>query len=860
MTHGESTCKFLRRSQATLYREVNEARYLVTETRSTPCSPVTTCGDTNFGVPRRCYRRSISRAWTALPPQSLDVLTTSLHLYRLDLMRTSALRALRAVSRNSRPKPCRFVAGRRLPNLKPFHTSPSQRREDDPAEPTWNPVNEPPIEVARPQEVLPDTEGLLYNPEGAPETPKPKDRNNYGSAARRAGRNIKKVKELPPVHIPPWFFDRNVILQEKWAHLSGSYTQPVSSFSRNEPNPKEQNGALAVWTDGASQRESEASTRTEVTSQEATEREDTEARRFVFQLDAVNFREISTAVSAGLQIPQWQRAEIAASPKSHLVLFCPKDGATQSLEALGRVLAMNKGTDFLRLNAQDIAEIGGDYLDEPSEFSANTMSSLGYDAPLIAAARYQQSTNAYAEEDDLDESDEEEIEQSDGRPRPVQQGRGPNFGGAIHVSSFSGSIQDVLKSFMPPTGTPQQGKPFVMRTVQQSKDITPELKLGLVIETLLNAPEIKRLTEISIEEEKTSSETSSGTGDAPVESSEPTTDSSKSPPPADVERRSEGLIVLIQDYLQINMTTNGGKFLEKLHEVVDVRRKEGQKVLIIGTVSSKDLMPSFSRSGVNEVQNEPREGPTRTILTPIDDFSDSSQASFAQELKREIKHINLRHIRDMLRRTTPNVAQVAPVVVDWNLDLDSKSGFLSGLNESVWPMDRVSRVATTALGLLVDSETMTSTHIEKALELIESSDTAKVDWVTKEREHRKKRTNLTGSAAEEDTNERMRKLRKTCNPYEKKLLNGVVNPDDIRTTFADVQAPPSTIDALKTLTSLSLVRPDAFTYGVLATDRIPGLLLYGPPGTGKTLLARAVAKESGATVLEVSGSGKNAVI
>ncbi|KAM0801533.1 P-loop containing nucleoside triphosphate hydrolase protein, partial [Usnea florida] len=76
----------------------------------------------------------------------------------------------------------------------------------------------------------------------------------------------------------------------------------------------------------------------------------------------------------------------------------------------------------------------------------------------------------------------------------------------------------------------------------------------------------------------------------------------------------------------------------------------------------------------------------------------------------------------------------------------------------------------------------------------------------------------------------------------------------IRTTFADVQASPQTIDALKTLTSLSLVRPDAFTYGVLATDRIPGLLLYGPPGTGKTLLAKAVAKESGATVLEVSGS------
>jgi SpoVK/Ycf46/Vps4 family AAA+-type ATPase len=85
-------------------------------------------------------------------------------------------------------------------------------------------------------------------------------------------------------------------------------------------------------------------------------------------------------------------------------------------------------------------------------------------------------------------------------------------------------------------------------------------------------------------------------------------------------------------------------------------------------------------------------------------------------------------------------------------------------------------------------------------------------------------------------------------------LNGVVDASHIRTTFADVHVPPETVEALKTLISLSLIRPEAFTYGVLATDKIPGLLLYGPPGTGKTLLAKAVARESGATVLEVSGS------
>ncbi|KFA50529.1 hypothetical protein S40293_03008 [Stachybotrys chartarum IBT 40293] len=95
------------------------------------------------------------------------------------------------------------------------------------------------------------------------------------------------------------------------------------------------------------------------------------------------------------------------------------------------------------------------------------------------------------------------------------------------------------------------------------------------------------------------------------------------------------------------------------------------------------------------------------------------------------------------------------------------------------------------------------------------------------------------------------------NDYEKRIAGGQVHRDKLRVSFSDVHAPPETISALKLLTSLALVRPDAFSYGVLASDRIPGCLLYGPPGTGKTMLAKAVAKESGANMLEISGASIN---
>lgn len=98
---------------------------------------------------------------------------------------------------------------------------------------------------------------------------------------------------------------------------------------------------------------------------------------------------------------------------------------------------------------------------------------------------------------------------------------------------------------------------------------------------------------------------------------------------------------------------------------------------------------------------------------------------------------------------------------------------------------------------------------------------------------------------------------KEYDQHEKKLLSGLINAKDIHTTFSDIIVPQETKDSLIGLTSLSLIRPEAFSYGVLKTERIPGCLLYGPPGTGKTLLAKAVAKESGANMLEVSAASIN---
>lgn len=74
------------------------------------------------------------------------------------------------------------------------------------------------------------------------------------------------------------------------------------------------------------------------------------------------------------------------------------------------------------------------------------------------------------------------------------------------------------------------------------------------------------------------------------------------------------------------------------------------------------------------------------------------------------------------------------------------------------------------------------------------------------------------------------------------------------TTFNQVHLPPHTIDSVRTLVSLPLLHPQAFSYGILKQHTMTGALLFGPPGTGKTLVVRALAKESGARMLIIKPS------
>lgn len=439
--------------------------------------------------------------------------------------------------------------------------------------------------------------------------------------------------------------------------------------------------------------------------------------------------------------------------------------------------------------------------------------SLGYEVYRPSIAESWQESG-----DNLNESEADDTDFIDA-PVPPRNFR-PGLKGAKFITISSASNNgDIplpsilgLKSLMTSFNGPLDGT----ATAQSPSDRVEDRRLRLVHE-LISSPS-KRSKQVS------------------------ETESSSEAPAAAVR----DVIVQVQDYGEIQATREGAKFITLLQKAIMDRRKAGTRVLFIGT-SAQEVSPDSDSARL--MQNAFDDHFSQMLVITPGMESKLVEKTFTEDRKMRTLGINIRHMQDMLRtRLNESSSAVRDSIFEnrsWPLSPSLVKE--SGLDERYWPYSQIHWATTLALGSVGPNEPLGIEHIQRGIEMMLKTDQTKNAWL---RERAPRSTLEAGT----DRERLLNSLRKTCNSHEKKLLNGVVDANNIRTTFADVHVPPETIDALKTLTSLSLIRPEAFTYGVLATDKIPGLLLYGPPGTGKTLLAKAVARESGATVLEVSGS------
>ncbi|KAB2573159.1 Protein MSP1 [Lasiodiplodia theobromae] len=605
------------------------------------------------------------------------------------------------------------------------------------------------------------------------------------------------------------------------------------------------------------------------------------------------YLEVLAAISGSLATARPDVGSSFPSAKSNLILHSPLEGGIPRLDQLVEHVAADLQADIVKLDSQDIAELVGDYLDEGSDPNAFSLRSLGYEAYRIKSDGFELEEDEY---DDHEAEEEAEDGQDDAAPaiggRTSPAPKANKKGGFIVQGVQTMDMNDFLKALGGSSRT-SSGRHAAMGTADFTpapfgRDPSPEttrwndMKLGAYIDALLDSTSARRRDfkdSVPTRKEENSLEAEPlviGQGGPFKLTLNKSSQNPQSPP-------SQRTIVLINDYKELTATRQGARVLDKITELVHNRRKNGSEIMIVGTTSSAELVPEVSRSAIRSLQAENEDSFFRTIVVPLGttslkpsievqkSLSENNKLSddgllppkpldFDTAERRRNEAINIRHIQDMIRKLDPDAQSISYRVARLQYSVLFPA---ADWTSRVLAFHEVHRLVQTAIGLQRASSENSELNKDLVILaglLLRMSDDVKFSWVAQERQkHREPKDTVQATASKAPpvktpSEIKLEKIQKTANKHEKKLLAGVVNPSGIKTTFSDVHAPSETIDALKTMTSLSLLRPDAFKYGVLATDKIPGLLLYGPPGTGKTLLAKAVAKESGATVLEVSGS------
>ncbi|KIH94997.1 hypothetical protein SPBR_03576 [Sporothrix brasiliensis 5110] len=483
----------------------------------------------------------------------------------------------------------------------------------------------------------------------------------------------------------------------------------------------------------------------------------------------------------------------------------------------GRSKAVNVIDDVARalsahvvhLDAGSIANIAGPYLGQTAYWARGNIAMLGYSAAL---------KNGQTVSRSLPNSDDD----SD-----VSLSRIP-----VSIMRVSGMSRLPMKGF----------------ATSEPDDRWDDLKINNVLEAMVRAADATSLPSSSL-----------------PSSSPLSPQSTKMTPTA---TKPHNLILHVHHFLELSSTIEGTQILTKLRNIVDRLWQKGRKIVLVGSTSADmNANPSLLERAEDLRQEDCHVIPYRVAE------GTSTRNMEAQDTFNE----NMSNIRAMISALTSQQLNLNAFAWPSGVNAELKSALSSTIFDIHWvyrfaaqvignsgymPSPQPSSHAPALSSQLKD--TLNEHSFLRALRSTQDQDKMwKETTGAQEPYYSPLTVNQETDAESEPTHEvRIGGILKKVSSsdyteYEKKFLSDLIDANEIKTTFDDIVIPTEVKESLKALTSLSLIRPEAFLYGVLAAERIPGCLLYGPPGTGKTLMAKAVAKQSGANMLEISAASIN---
>jgi SpoVK/Ycf46/Vps4 family AAA+-type ATPase len=742
----------------------------------------------------------------------------------------------------------------------------------------------------------------------------PSESVSSSPSSRRAARSNRRPKEVAPFTVPDWFLRHNVRLHAPdppapsatepanearcWTLVDRDSGHTILTLPFTVPKPDEANDSSAAKEEETVKKDSDiARAINHLTPTPAPASPDP---RLLFSL------QLQLLLNAAFSKVGPQHTRFV---KANLDLHTRDFYAHKELDAFVHHMADLVGADLIQLDANDFAELGQEYV-EPRNYASGSISSLAYDTfkGVVAARR----PSIQIETDDAPNDqghDDGDAEHGAGFAPSSAPSMGDlegmfdwlkNNQSAVHkalsqAGASGGGIIPISISEMPPSrDKPSSSADSRSRNAPIST--WDELKMATLLDTIIDSVQIKKDSPPATDTLKSFlydsfSVKKDDAASVPTQASlerfladflAKKIDSASQQHKLDwsfenksgaskPSQHSPKTIIHIKDMNHIRDEPQGDALIYRLARVVLRRRADGEQIVIVGTTASSTHAPPLNSQDDDEpyfryMQYPSASGAAKIVsqqLMMAPQMQQSQERTVAEPGYHRLFDINMRHIHTMVGRLDLPVSDKffsADTRAHFNIPATSKLG------DMALPQDEVQRIvlcADSLRTLYTNSPLLETFHIALATMLVSTIDSTLSPLVNSvsfssvippARARGDAQPESDGTKPSSPPKLDMDKLKKSCSKHETRLLSGVVDPASLRTTFDDVHADPSTIESLKLLTSLTLLRPEAFSYGILAADRLPGLLLYGPPGTGKTLLAKAVAKESSATVLEVSGA------